>query len=127
MKVSELEGEQLNYWTARADGREAKIMQPGERLGRLTLTEAPCVALTEAYTDWWQPFHVYWGSAGPIIERERIELLSFRPGEWEAQMAPEDAHYIDQAPGDAMRGPTPLVAAMRAFIASKFGEEVPTP
>lgn len=68
-----------------------------------------------------------WLHGGPIIEREKIEILYFgsygNEGEpWEAQGG-GDSHYIDQYPGDAISGPTPLVAAMRYYVSSKFGEE----
>ena len=67
-----------------------------------------------------------WSHGGPVIERENIELLYFgnKGNEcepWEAQVG-GDNHYIDQYPGDAMSGPTPLVAAMRCYVASKLGE-----
>ncbi|CAB3972314.1 MULTISPECIES: phage protein NinX family protein [Burkholderia] len=121
MKVSELEGVQLDYWTARADGCAAKIMQPGERLNGVLLDKPTCVALTHGYTDWWQPFHVYWGSAGPIIEREKISITIADYGKaWGACMPKAGGMPLSI-------GPTPLIAAMRAFVASKLGEEVPTP
>ena len=54
-------------------------------------------------------------AGGPIIERERIALL---PGvglpDWSAVKAPNFKASAD----------TPLIAAMRCFVASKFGEEV---
>lgn len=64
-----------------------------------------------------------WAIGGPIIEREKIELIYY--GEmgymglpWEAQIGC-DTHYIDQSPGDATGGRTPLIAAMRAYVESK--------
>jgi hypothetical protein len=67
-----------------------------------------------------------WGNAGPLIERERIIWNSFVSGEWEALAlaAPGLVERIDKG---KMRGPTPLIAAMRAYVASKFGEEVELP
>jgi hypothetical protein len=64
-----------------------------------------------------------WAAAGPIIERARIEI---RPGardtgNWIAFIREPDA-----AIGRQWIGPSPLVAAMRAYVAQKFGEEVPT-
>jgi hypothetical protein len=131
VKTSELEGVQLDYWTARADGREAKIMQPGERLGRMraAMTEPTCVVLAPDYTGHWKPFRVDWDSAGPIIERERIAVMPLRSDVWGASVF-GDAYVfsIDEGESDVdATGPTPLVAAMRAYVASKFGEEVPAP
>jgi len=73
-----------------------------------------------------------WSHGGPVIEREKIEIFHFgcygKDGEpWEAQIG-GDNHYIDQHPGDAMSsGPNPLVAAMRCFVASKFGYDTDVP
>jgi hypothetical protein len=65
-----------------------------------------------------------WLHGGPIIEREGIELHCIdrngrRMGEWMSR------HSSKQLP--LHFGPTPLVAAMRAFVASKLGEEVELP
>lgn len=86
-------------------------------------------------SNYWKPLETYsprqdWSQAGPIIEREKITVLHFgTPGNvnpWEAQVD-TNSTYIDQYPGDAMGGPTPLIAAMRCFVASKLGDEVEIP
>lgn len=59
-----------------------------------------------------------WAQGGPIIERERIRLDP-RESEWKAQ-------DWDNGLRDFF-GPTPLVAAMRCFVASKLGVEVDVP
>lgn len=61
-----------------------------------------------------------WTEGGPIIEREKIDLASPNPIDptWCA-MQWRVAH--------GMKGPTPLIAAMRCYVASKFGEEVEIP
>lgn len=59
-----------------------------------------------------------WAHAGPIIEREMIELVPHTDALW-------DAMYRDQhIPND---GPTPLIAAMRCYVARKLGDEVDVP
>ena len=52
-----------------------------------------------------------WAHGGPIIEREKIELLCFNshPYQWEAQMCG----------GSYMGGGTPLIAAMRELVSTK--------
>ena len=67
-----------------------------------------------------------WAQGGPIIERENIELLCFTGSAWEAQNGGE-YNYINQYVGDAMAGPTPLIAAMRCYVSSKLGDEVEIP
>jgi hypothetical protein len=128
VKTAELDGVLLDYWTARADGLTAKIVRAGERLNGVRADGDVAAALTPGYADWWQPFHVYWGSAGPIIEREKITLVAWTGGVWQAFVG-EMSVYIDESePGYLEDEPTPtppLVAAMRAFVASRFGDTVP--
>ena len=61
-----------------------------------------------------------WSQGGPIIERERMTLtcVSRQGGvEWIA----------DDEVSNVVNGPTPLIAAMRCFVASKLGDEVEVP
>ena len=65
------------------------------------------------------PYSSDWLWGGPIIEREGLLLKPlFLPSGWYA----EDYMDIHNA-----QGPTPLIAAMRCFVASKLGEEVEVP
>ena len=59
-----------------------------------------------------------WLSGGPIIERE---MLTVGPAKHEGYMAwawPKAAGYW---------GDTPLIAAMRCYVASKLGDDVEVP
>lgn len=67
-----------------------------------------------------------WEQAGPIIERERIMLTSYANGEWEAFAIGPDSVVERMATGK-MRGPTTLIAAMRAYVVAKLGHEVELP
>lgn len=61
-----------------------------------------------------------WNHGGPLIERERIVIAWERGRVWASVYSP----------GERVRrsfGPTPLIAAMRAFVKSKFGPEVELP
>lgn len=69
-----------------------------------------------------------WSQGGPIIEREEMYV---RPtgdaAKWSCYMwgkHPDDGveQFIHE-----QYGPTPLVAAMRCFVASKLGDEVEVP
>jgi hypothetical protein len=61
-----------------------------------------------------------WAQGGPIIEREHISAAYAYWGEWEA--------WDDKTmPPPKYRGPTPLIAAMRCYVASKLGDEVEIP
>jgi hypothetical protein len=61
-----------------------------------------------------------WSIGGPIIEREKIELVPSVDGKvWYAESLDRQARVE--------RCPTPLIAAMRCFVASKLGDEVEIP
>jgi hypothetical protein len=62
-----------------------------------------------------------WAQGGPIIEREGITILSTESHEWCATIG--ELYYEDDNP----RSPTPLIAAMRCYVASKLGDEVKIP
>ena len=65
-----------------------------------------------------------WSQGGPIIEREGMALNMEDTHEWQAAMWWDD----EDSKGDIlMVGPTPLIAAMRCYVASKLGEEVEIP
>jgi hypothetical protein len=67
-----------------------------------------------------------WGDGGPIIDRELCSLVRCQtndePEYWEAVAGHEYDHNSVRG-----YGPTPLIAAMRCFVASKLGEEVDVP
>lgn len=59
-----------------------------------------------------------WGMLGPIIEREKISIR-----QWE-----DEVHaYMPGGEWSRGSGPTPLIAAMRCYVASKLGDEVEIP
>jgi hypothetical protein len=62
-----------------------------------------------------------WAQGGPIIERERItSRVDTRGGRW--------VSFLDGGKVTwRMVGPTPLIAAMRCYVASKLGDEVEVP
>lgn len=64
-----------------------------------------------------------WAQGGAIIEREGMHVDCLRQGEspvWEAWPYVGGTKFIQQ-------GTTPLIAAMRCYVASKLGEEVEIP
>lgn len=66
-----------------------------------------------------------WSQGGPIIEREKIELKHLgydNPPYWGAWKFSPSKYERKGA-----IGPTPLIAAMRAFVASRLGDEVDVP
>jgi hypothetical protein len=128
-KVSELEGALLDAAVAKAEGRpypdwvDASPHSDADRV--------------------WSPSDT-WEDAGQIIELELIATFYVPPdswtktgGWWEAGYEPEvddgeqcESGWIER-PKIVLRhghcGSTPLIAAMRAYVASKFGDEVELP
>jgi len=80
------------------------------------------VGKAEGLDDWLAPVNYcgMWEHGGPIIEREVICLWPERY-DWEAK--------IQTAPGEwlAEWDESPLVAAMRCYVASKLGDTVDIP
>lgn len=121
MQVAELDGAALDYWVAKAEGFEfAKIE---DDLCWVTWVDCPdhpseTGAVDEAYsasTDWM--------IAGPIIEREMINVVNDGAqgddglGQWTA--------YVGTHRDKQTNGATMLTAAMRAFVADKMGLQLP--
>ena len=69
-----------------------------------------------------------WSQGGPIIERECIN--AYASGACSVQPKNPDywvAEILDTSEVITQYGPTPLIAAMRCYCASKLGEEVEVP
>ena len=106
MKTSELTGRTLNWAVARCRGFEG--IDEDQWLLRGGIADMPLSAYNPS-TDW--------AHGGQIIDRERIAIKPFKDGgEWLAKLR---THQHD--------GPTPLIAAMRCFVASRLGDEVDVP
>ncbi|NBS71023.1 DUF2591 domain-containing protein [bacterium] len=100
VQVSEAEREVLDWMVAKCEGKEMRAWRTYVRLNQVNYS-----------TDWAQ--------GGPIIERECIDVM-FEGPEWYAYMRWEDKTLQHD-------GPTPLIAAMRCYVASKLGDEVDVP
>lgn len=110
MKVIELEGGELDLWVLRA-------LQVSAGRGHATWARN-----TEAAP----PYSSCWNYGGPIIERERITPIPNGGGSWEAMKdAYPDDLYMTIEGDHKQAGRALLVAAMRCYVASKFGDEVP--
>lgn len=128
-KVSELEGYRLDQAVALAEG-----YRPDE----------------EDRSAWWSPTCNYiaiapdsmrdgvrmgfgyrpsraWEHGGPIIERERIDLDQAGEGGGVTAAIHENLGDDNFSVIAACDGPTPLIAAMRVYVASRFGEEIELP
>lgn len=106
MKTSELQGPSLDWAVAKCWGLNVYLDDGMVRLiGH---------AFDRHYV-FWTP-STDWEQAGPIIEREMI-TVEWIGEDWMACI------WCDEK----FLGPTPLIAAMRAYVASKLGDEVEVP
>lgn len=105
MRVSELTGAALDWAVAKCEGFPARDYCPHDKYYR------------DSDNKWFCPSED-WGQAGPIIEREKIETTYMPNNIWQCTIYPS-LNTID--------GPTPLIAAMRCYVASKLGDEVEVP
>lgn len=111
MKVSELTGAELDYWVAKARGYDAVV------------SDGLCWVIDDP--DHWERYQPSsdWVHGGRIIERESISLTKqWGLNKWGAQV---DIGKSFLAPIYGY-GESPLIAAMRAYVASKYGGEVPS-
>ena len=118
MKTSELTGAALDWAVAKCGGRALHYFVNDP------LKKDPWLA-KDGMAD--QPLHSYtpstdWAQGGPIIEREWVSVEK-RDNElhWSATLRFANGNRTRE------RGPTPLIAAMRCYVASKLGDEVELP
>jgi hypothetical protein len=105
-KTAELTGAALDWVVAKCEGKNPSLflMAKGQSSHHYS-------------TDWAQ--------GGPIVEREAISLKQWH-GAWTAELEylpDDDANYRYGKGG----GTTPLIAAMRCYVASKLGDTVDIP
>ena len=116
MKTSELTGALLDYWIAKAEGKNHL-----------------CFAYEiHGHMGSYSPSS-NWEDGGPILQHESIsvEVICYdnetdkNAINWEAKFEPPIRENDEVAPHWVVaEGRTALVAAMRAYVASKFGDEV---
>jgi hypothetical protein len=100
IKTSELTGAALDWAVAKCEGG----------VGENQLLGA-----------WYAP-STDWAQGGEIIEREKMAVMTSvdDANEWVASIFEPNWNFN-------LTGPTPLIAAMRCYVASKIGNEVEIP
>lgn len=119
-KTAELTGALLDAAVAKAEGFPSFWIDPGDESREAACVLGPARAEDSRFD--WSPSSA-WEQAGPIIEREQISMI-IDSGFTEA-FVNLNTNHGELAERDASAsGPTPLIAAMRAFVAHKLGDEV---
>lgn len=143
VKISEATNLQLDWMVAKAEGHifvdvhgrgacrfpgvQTKNKRGGYELMPLRLQSTMKTAADADHpgvffrdTRYWCP-STDWSQGGPIIEREGIATRRWLETGWEADkwnFKFDERH---------MNGPTPLIAVLRCYVASKLGDEVEVP
>lgn len=108
MKTSELIGVYLNFAVAKATGMIVQNSDGSVFWGNFS-TVTPSTS---------------WQQGGPIIEREEF-TLSHSP--YDHVLYGRTRPWCAEKKGLMEYGQTPLIAAMRCYVASKLGDEVEIP
>lgn len=109
MKTAELTGAALDWAVAKCEG-----LVNGDDMDIGFILEGGFIPSTD------------WAQGGPIIERESMHIDCLRRADyyrcaiWEAWPYATGTKHIQQ-------GKTPLIAAMRCYVASKLGDYVEVP
>lgn len=114
MKTSELTGPALDWAVAKCEGYDLTTNWPYRQIPE---------------------YSTRWSQGGPIIEREKIDVAYAPENEgedWYANMYWRGADCVPGYPiSETFRcggdGHTPLIAAMRCYVASKLGDEIEIP
>ena len=109
MRVHELAGAMLDFWTAKA----ANMPSPGISEGVCRIGGSP-----------YRP-SASWADGGPLIEAEAISVFRYpNLDSWHACVEFDFGREEGLKAKHYYQGPTPLIAAMRCLVASKLGNEV---
>ena len=135
IKVSEATNIQLDWLVAKCEGANVRVRRGDDGKKCISVLHAiscpenkPGCAVAHFNAVTFCP-STDWSQGGPIIERECIELLnntSFSGG-WLARLWIEEKSDILIMGKYGAYCPTPLIAAMRCYIANKLGETVEVP
>lgn len=115
MKTSELNDHVLNWAVAKCEGVESiGILYTafGEAKLQIKTGMAPCEYEERVFN-----YAYDWAQGGPIIAREGISL----------DYCGEDGWFSIFDAAHKAQGETPLIAAMRCYVASKLGDEIEVP
>jgi hypothetical protein len=111
MRTSELTGAALDWAVTKAEGIEVEYIDDSIK---------QCLLMKPSGSGIFAP-STNWAQGGPIIEREGIQIQRHTSA-WIA--LPPDTEFSEEA---YQEGDTPLVAAMRCYVASQLGDEIDIP
>lgn len=114
LPVSDLEGAQLIWAVAVAEGLKPRWFDMNKPANTVRIDNV-------SYFPWGN-----WSQGGPIIEREQIVYRHWASGQYEACVMTGEIG-VNRKRTAVQFGQTLLIAAMRAFVASRCGSYVEVP
>lgn len=119
VEPKDLTGWQLDFMVGVAMGRTDITVEDFDELGLGCVQSQPDPFMNNSRC--WAPSR-YWQQGGTIIERENIVLDGYvKLGVWTC------VKYLHEGDPVEVEGPTPLIAAMRCYVASKLGPFIKLP
>lgn len=116
MKVAAMDQCTLAYWVAMAEMLSPILVSPACLTKEKTICSSPvydrdcCIGYSYAPQS-------TWSQGGPLIEKHSVTLYPFLDGRgWYA--------HACNGRGTRMEGTSPLIAAMRSIVATKWGKEI---
>ena len=127
MKTSELTGAALDWAVAKCEGHS---LPPFPGRGHTRGPKQCWINVSPAGHETFSP-STDWAQGGTLIEREGIGFFCNRTTATGARFTPDAGAdwraFALNKHGVHYFGPTPLIAAMRCFCASRLGDEVEVP
>ncbi len=122
MKTSELTGAALDWAVAKCEGHGVFIKHAPVQVMYTPQGKRSWYIYTPSTN---------WAQGGPIIEREGITLSRNEQKSFVGQQ-PWDSYriehlFMDEYEHEYQHGTTPLIAAMRCYVASKLGDDIELP
>jgi hypothetical protein len=130
VKTAELTGLALDWAVAQCEGYTGLHKIAGRRPHEPQLGIWPPRKEYGVMDLWELSYSTDWAQGGPIIEREKLTLdltdVLFDHDTDECVQLDKPEWWVskDDVTG---RGPTPLIAAMRCYVASKLGDDINIP
>ena len=122
IKTAELEGAALDWAVAKANN-ESRV--------RVDALGKPIMLRDHVFHDCL--FSRDWSQGGPLIAKHRVSVVFdtqnngyYKAEEWQGHVE-LFTYYEEWRDEGSSDGSTPLIAAMRAIVASKLGDEVDVP
>jgi len=120
MKTSELTGAALDWAVAKCEGHNVFIKHAPVQVMYTPKGKRSWYIYTPSTN---------WAQSGPIIEREKITIAyGEEEVDWFACVG-DSRRFDDDTPDglNTLVGHTPLIAAMRCYVASKLGDNIDIP